>query len=652
LQRFRNNNNNNKQTNSKMTILGVVVALCMLHTALACQNDGDCGTAGQAGRCQAGVCECGAGFSGSTPVDPATCSLTCTPPAVPDAVVFLVEPNVTVSAAAGNLVLAIELDPYLKQTPTTVAFLHPGSGARCDMLPLALGTGRWSQAVDNADGNCKTDLVYSRAFNAEVAQSCWQTLPSVTESGAQYTINFKQYATQVEVIQSGLAPFGQAATRQLAETTITREFRRNYTISVATTFTPSSAPFQVIAGGALLYRLVAINYDVLNSRIIVTVQTQTAATAKVTNVAINFTASTGLTATVLAGPTTGTACDAASPAGKCDQYHVITFSDTPCAVSGASMTLQAVFVCADGSNASTCGYTNLPANNTYSMPNLLLNYDSCPRIVAYGVDTAASSLLLHTDVQRTTPVSAPALQGSTLYGRCSVFPTTGAVFQSVTMSALNIVELASPTNVDRGNQLSATFLTLISAATSTDPSNPQWDFNLVVDANFFALTKQYFLVATLDLTFANTGALTKRLIMIPLSSIVAMRGAPAALSLRQQYLGSSSSSQNEVVELVAVSGRATTLRNGGQQSVESPLFGSAAVRAGTEVATTAAASSSSSSSTMVIGIAAGIAGVLVVAGFIVVAVVARRRRRRAANEEHNRLPEMAVNSGDSGIDIL
>ena len=46
-----------------------------------------------------------------------------------------------------------------------------------------------------------------------------------------------------------------------------------------------------------------------------------------------------------------------------------------------------------------------------------------------------------------------------------MFPTTGAVFQSVTMSALNIVELAPPTNVDRGNQLSATFLTLISAAT-------------------------------------------------------------------------------------------------------------------------------------------------------------------------------------------
>ena len=67
-------------------------------------------------------------------------------------------------------------------------------------------------------------------------------------------ITFNSYRTQVEVIQQGLAPFGQAATpdarrRQTRadETTIERAFRRDYTISVATSFRSQSAPFSVIA---------------------------------------------------------------------------------------------------------------------------------------------------------------------------------------------------------------------------------------------------------------------------------------------------------------------------------------------------------------------------------------------------------------------
>jgi hypothetical protein len=280
------------------------------------------------------------------------------------------------------------------------------------------------------------------------------------------------------------------------------------------------------------------------------------------------------------------------------------------------------------------------------MPNLLISYDSCPRIVAYGVDTTTSSLKLNSDVQRLTPLAAPALQGATLYGRCSIFPTAGAVFQSVTLSALNIVQLSSPANIDLGNQLGATFLTLISPATSADPSNPQWDFDLVIDAGFFALTQQYYLEATLDLTFANTGALTKRL-LIPLSAFAAAARGEASLrqSLRQQQqLGA-----GQALELVEVGGGRQLARdaNAGQQSVQSPLF--SATR---DAATMDSSSSSSSSTAVVVGIAAGVAGLLVVAALLVVVVVMRRRRRQAASEEHNRLPESAVNGGDSNIDIL
>ena len=95
-----------------------------------------------------------------------------------------------------------------------------------------------------------------------MSQACWEQLASSTESGPQYAVTFNQYRTQVEVIQQGLAPFGQNANRRGAEeamaamavagrdggdANLTRAFRRDYTISVATQFRPSSAPFTLIA---------------------------------------------------------------------------------------------------------------------------------------------------------------------------------------------------------------------------------------------------------------------------------------------------------------------------------------------------------------------------------------------------------------------
>ena len=80
-----------------------------------------------------------------------------------------------------------------------------------------------------------------------MGDACWQGVGSSTVTGAQEAIASRQYEMQVEVVQQGLAPFGQTATRQAGETTITRAFRRNYKISVATTFQPSTAPFELIA---------------------------------------------------------------------------------------------------------------------------------------------------------------------------------------------------------------------------------------------------------------------------------------------------------------------------------------------------------------------------------------------------------------------
>jgi hypothetical protein len=62
-----------------------------------------------------------------------------------DLVAFVREPNVTVGAAAGNLLLDISLLPYARQTPTSVAFLNSTNGSACALIPVQLGSGVWTQ---------------------------------------------------------------------------------------------------------------------------------------------------------------------------------------------------------------------------------------------------------------------------------------------------------------------------------------------------------------------------------------------------------------------------------------------------------------------------------------------------------------------------
>ena len=990
--------------------------LLLLPAALACSSDLDCGSgdASAPGLCRDGVCQCGVGYAGNRPIDPTACTFSCAPEAVPDSVAFLREPNVTVGASGGNLVLEVQMAPYAKQMPATVALLNPVNGSACPLMPDGLGLGVWTQTLLLPADQCRLEYEYAAAFGETVAKQCWQQLGSSTEAGSQYSITFQQYQTQVEVIQQGLAPFGQTATRQaLDEVAIRRAFRRDYTISVATQFRPTSAPFSLVAeppvgptavddtvttaqnqavtaavlgndiagyqnvdgvqqehplieasvsieqapahgsvsivegaiiytpaalyhgpdsfsyqvcdsvslcdaatvlvtvlpdgpvaaddaaqcafesavtveilnndvarvgglvtvtivaqpesgsatvnedktitytaatgfsglvslqyevcdgsnptvlcdtatvqidvdgtgpvavndvasvgqsepagvsidvldndlagtealnastvrvtlepehgsavvnaadgsityiatsgyhgqdqlryevcdqaqppkcasanvtvtvtprgpqavddaastsyatsvtvavlandsagaeplntssvtivsgaatvnaadgsitvtpgagfvgslsityrvcdvsiptplcdeaqltvvvqprvGGSIQYRLVEIDYDIIGDAIVATVQTRTVAGGRVGGVQLDAANSTGLSS-VLSGPASG-GCDASSPAGFCDQFHVVRFSDEPCAVSNAEMVLTAQFVCSDGSAPESCGFQS-GQQSSFRLDRLFLTYDACPRVVEYGINAAASFLRLHEDAPRATPIAAPATQGETLYGRCSVEPSAGATFEAVTLSALRVFQQSAGGPIDLGNQLSAPFMTLLSSATSTSASNPQWDFDVLMEPTFFSVTESYFLEATLELTFANTGPLTRKLVL------------PLARRANQSSLRSALSDASRT-ELVAITGRAPDARVE-EQGVQSNKFAvrAAAATSGAEAAAAGGGSGeaasnggggSSSNTAMIAGIAGGVAGVVVVAACVIIAVVIKKRRRR------------------------
>merc|ERR1712000_202067 len=118
-------------------------------------------------------------------------------------------------------------------------------------------------------------------------------------------------------------------------------------------------------------------------------------------------------------------------------------------------------------------------------------------------------------------MGAPATQGETLYGRCSVEPSAGATFQTLT---------------------------------------------------FFSVTESYFLEATLELTFANTGPLTRKLVL------------PLARRANQSSLRSALSDASRT-ELVAITGRAPDARVE-EQGVQSNKFAvrAAAATSGAEAA--------------------------------------------------------------------
>ena len=490
-----------------------LVSLIIAAASAQCVSNGDCGSTDQPGLCVAGTCQCGAGYAGQLS-DPAACSLVCSPPAVPDSNEFLVSPVLSVSAQEGNFVLNAVLDSYLKSEPPTVALLHPATGARCGVLPQLLGSGALEQSVNNEALQCDSNVTYRNAFAQEVAQACWEAGAPSQEQGAQYSITFNSYRTIVEVVQRAQAPFGQTASqrrRQLQSTTeISETFRRQYTINVATSFRPNSAPFVTTADGRVRYRLVGLDYDLLGGEIRAVVETQVQVEAKLNNTALDTEGSSGLAP--LIRTQTGQ-CEASSPAGFCNQFHTIAFQTDPCQVEGGSLAIQVEFQCADGVTApAQCGFPGL-TNTVFVLNNMGVTYDSCARVVQYGIDAANSFLRLHEDVARTTPLSAPVTQGDSYYGRCSLLPAGDSVFESVTLNSISVWQVSSPANINLGNQLPAAFMTLLSPATNVNPSNPVWDFELLIDPTFFNLLEVYYLEAEVLLTFRNTGPLTRRLRM-------------------------------------------------------------------------------------------------------------------------------------------
>merc|ERR1711991_1168056 len=200
----------------------------------------------------------------------------------------------------------------------------------------------------------------------------------------------------------------------------------------------------------------------------------------------------------------------------------------------------------------------------------------------------------------------------------SLLPSAGATFQSVTLSALKVFDQNGGSPLDLGNQLSASFMTMLSPLTWASPTNPIWDFNLQMEPTFFLLANTYYLEATLELTFANTGPLTRRLEI--------HLGNPAS-GAKRSMLRSALSNPN-VVHLVAVDSNAQRAPRDQEEGIFSNTF---AVRAaaGSVAEQLPAGEASSDNTGMVAGIAGAVVGAAMLAIGIVLVVVIRRRRRSA-----------------------
>ena len=488
--------------------------ICGSSNGMQCSSDSDCGgtDANQAGLCTvSGFCQCGFGYRGvGTILDPTACEYVCTPPALPDALTFLNEPELESFAEDGNLVVRVTVDPFLKQHPGTIAMQHPQTGERCGILWERLGMCELSQTVN--PGNCWTTYEWRRRWDDVVGNSgCFLELPNVTESGPGYTLVSRRFRTIFEVAMSGLAPFGLNATRKRqSEVTVQRILRREYTFSIAVRLMVESNPFTVVANGALRYRLVEIDTMPLAGKVKIVVQTRVAVGARVSTLQVNLTASRSLP-TMIENAQMPASCSAQSPVNYCDQFHTITFSLTPCSVDG-ELVLTAGLQCDDpefANDLASCGFLNAPLGNVYTMDNLIVQYDSCPRSKSYGIDLGQSGLSIYTDPARSKLVDAPLEFDSTVFGRISLRALGSSKFSSATLQSLNLVRQGSP-NVDLGNQLTSTIVTLVSPSVNTDRLNPVFDFAASMAPAVFDLSEVYFWQAALDTVFEETGNLTKR----------------------------------------------------------------------------------------------------------------------------------------------
>jgi hypothetical protein len=313
------------------------------------------------------------------------------------------------------------------------------------------------------------------------------------------------------------------------------------------------------------------------------------------------------------------------------------------------MVMAASFRCINGAPAAACGYVNY--KDTYRMDGMGISYDACARVTTFGVDTSASFLRLNSDVDRQTPVTSNVQASSTVYGRLSVQPTAGAVFRAVTLTSLDAwQQSAGAAATDLGNVLTQNFLALLSTPTNTNPQNPVWDFDLYVDPLFFQAGNVYYLAATVSLTFANTGPLSKRLVMqinLP-NQTHSLRAQLADQSMGQIAPRAGQNSQ----PIYSNTMRMQTLATQGTVAVATSAPTSATgTGTGTSATTTSAVSSSgglSDSASIAIGAALCALGIAVL---LIVVVLVLRRKRQQQQQDSTYAPVLGTQYGASAVPL-
>jgi len=466
-----------------------------------------------------GACQCGVGYMGNASIilDPVACipAIGCVVPPLDNTVDFLNEPSTLIKASAGQFIFEVEFVPYLKQTPAIISFVNPVTNYTCNIMPLYLGTCSITQEISPDSGLCRHKYTYTEAFSKVVFQgACWVELPPSQENGSNYKIFYRSFKSLVEVLQGGYGAFGQVIGGSSSssfgsnEASLDRKTRRFYVIKIATQFRPQSNPFLVLDGGIVRYRLVKADYALIRGVMSVVVETQVAAGGRIYNSSYAPALSQGLAPLTLDAETGG--CEASSSPGFCNQFHHLEFNIDPCNIAG-KLALMVTLSCDDETvNATTCGFTNVNLNSVYALTDMDLIYNACPEQKVYGVNVTESKIRLYTDSLRTQDLTTSTLIGETYFGRTQIFPSVGALFESVTLTALNMIRVASPANIQMGDQIPTNAIVLLSPSVNTSPISPFWDFELFIDANIFNVLDRYYLEAVLEVVFANTGVVSRR----------------------------------------------------------------------------------------------------------------------------------------------
>jgi len=209
---------------------------------------------------------------------------------------------------------------------------------------------------------------------------------------------------------------------------------------------------------------------------------------------------------------TTTPCDTTTEPGFCLQRHTVDMSSDPCSVEAFEMVMHVQLRCAvTEDDPSTCGFraSTLPAGNVFTLANLMLTYDSCPVELAFTVDATKSWVRLFEDDSRTTPLQQVD-QDDTVRVRVSLEPSEGATFQSVELQEMRLFRVDSPAALDLGDLLLSPLMQRVNSSSFVSEQQAVFDLDLLVDRQFFQLTYSYYMQASLDVVFVETGQLRRK----------------------------------------------------------------------------------------------------------------------------------------------